>query len=86
MGEAADEPPFLQRRDQAVDAGFGAEIKRLFHLVKGRGDAIGIHPCLDEIQKFKLFAGQHRPLHHRTCWFNVLPVFPFCVNRAGKQG
>jgi competence protein ComEC len=60
VGQAADEAPLFQRRDQAVDAGFRAQIQRLLHLVKGGGHAIHIHAHADEIQQFQLLASQHQ--------------------------
>ena len=57
---AAQEAAFLQRRDQAVDAGLGLEVQRVLHLVEGGRNAAFAHPLMDEHQKFVLLAGQHR--------------------------
>jgi hypothetical protein len=73
MRQPPDEAALLQRRDQAVNAGFGAQIERLLHLVEGRRDAIALHAPVDEFQKIALFAGQH---------FRCPPVAPAVVPDA----
>ena len=58
--QAADEAALLQRRDQPVDAGFGAQIERVLHLVEGGRHAGFLQPLVDEAQQLELLAGQHR--------------------------
>ena len=36
IGQTANEAALLQRQDQAMNAGFGAQIERFFHFVEGR--------------------------------------------------
>jgi hypothetical protein len=60
MRQPPDEAALLQRRDQPVDPGLGAQVQRLLHLVEGRRHAIALHTLVDEFQKIALFAGQHR--------------------------
>ena len=60
VGQAADEAALLQRRDQAVDAGLRAQVERVLHLVEGGRHAGLLQPLIDETQKLKLFARQHR--------------------------
>ncbi len=60
FGQAADEAALLQRRDQPVNAGFGAQIERVLHLVEGRRNAGFLEPLMDETQKLELFPRQHR--------------------------
>ena len=57
--EAADKAAFLKRRDQAVDAGFGAEVQRFLHLVERGRDAVALNPFVNEFQQVKLLLGQH---------------------------
>jgi hypothetical protein len=57
--QAPDEAALLERRDQAVDARLRLEIERVLHLVEGRGHAGVLHPLVDEVEKFMLFARQH---------------------------
>ncbi len=57
--QAADEAALLQRRDQAVDARFRAQIQRVLHLVEGGWHACFLEPFIDEPQKLVLFARQH---------------------------
>ena len=59
VGQAADEAALLQRRDQPVDAGFGAQVERVLHLVEGGRNARFLQPLVDEAQQLELFAGQH---------------------------
>src|SRR5690606_13837054 len=58
--QAADKAALLQRDDQAVNAGLGAKVERILHLVKGRRDAGFLQPFIDEKQEFELLARQHR--------------------------
>ena len=60
VGQAADEAALLQRRDQPVDAGFGAQVERVLHLVEGGRHAGFGQPLVDEAQELELLAGQHR--------------------------
>ena len=59
IGQAADEATLLQRRNQAVDAGFRAQVERILHFVERGGDAGFLQALMDKAQKFELFAGQH---------------------------
>ncbi len=49
VGEAADEATLFQCRYQAVDAGFGFQVQRVFHFVERGGDAVHLHPLADEV-------------------------------------
>ena len=60
VGQAADEAALLERRDEAVDAGFRAQVERILHLVEGGRYAGLFQPFIDETQKFILFARKHR--------------------------
>jgi hypothetical protein len=60
IGQAADEAAFLQRADQAVDAGLGFQIQRLLHLLERWGDAARLQPVMDEAEQLMLLARQHR--------------------------
>src|SRR6516164_6685903 len=64
IGETADEAAFLQRRDQAVDPGFGTQVERVLHLVEGGRHAGLFEALVDEAQQFELFAGQHLAFPH----------------------
>jgi hypothetical protein len=57
--QTADEAAFLQRRDQPVDAGFGAQIERILHLIERRRNAILLHALMDEHEQIALLFGQH---------------------------
>src|SRR6187551_668152 len=59
VGQAADEAALFQGGDQAVDAGLGAEVERILHLVEGGRHAGFLEPFVDETQKFILFARKH---------------------------
>src|SRR4051812_32587354 len=59
IGQATDEAALFQRRDQAVDAGLGAQIQRILHFVEGGGNAGLFQPLVDESQEFILFAREH---------------------------
>ncbi|MNI51588.1 hypothetical protein D3C73_1063210 [compost metagenome] len=59
MGQTADEAAFLQRRDQAVDAGFGRQVQRFLHLVEGRRNARLPDALMNEHQEFVLFLCEH---------------------------
>ena len=59
VGQAADEAALFQRRDQPVDAGFGAQVERVLHFVEGGRHARFGQPLVDEAQKLELLAGQH---------------------------
>ena len=60
VGQAADEAALLERRDQAMDAGLGAQIERVLHLVEGRRHAGLLQPLMDKAQQLGLLASQHR--------------------------
>ena len=66
VGQAADEAALLQRRDEAVDSGFRAQVERVLHLVEGGRYAGFFQPFIDETQKFILFARKH--LEHSPGW------------------
>ena len=57
--QAADEAALFQSRDQPMDAGFGAQVERILHLVEGRRDAGFLEPLMDETQQLELFPRQH---------------------------
>ena len=57
--QPADEAALLERRDQPMDAGLGAQIERVLHLVEGGRNAGFLEPLVDEAQKLALFLGQH---------------------------
>ena len=66
----AQEATLFQGGDQAVDAGFGFQVQRLFHLIEGRRNAGFAHPLVNEHQQLVLFAGQHAVfLPRRNGWF-----------------
>ena len=77
--QAADESAFLQRCDQPVDAGFGPQIKRFFHLVKAGRHAIALDALVNKGQQIELFLGQHPDIPRFYLGF-VLEMFLFCVN------
>ena len=49
IGQAADEAALLERLDQPVDAGLGAQVERILHLVEGRRDAASLRRSLMNI-------------------------------------
>ena len=57
--QAADEAALLERRDQPMDAGLGAQVERILHLVEGGRHAGFLQPLMDEAQKLELLACQH---------------------------
>jgi hypothetical protein len=57
--QAANEAALLERHHEAVDAGFGAQVERVLHLVEGGGDAGFLEALVDETQQLALFLGQH---------------------------
>ena len=57
--QAANEAPFLERGDEAMDAGFRLEVERVLHLVEGGRHAGFAQPLVDEAEQFVLFARQH---------------------------
>ena len=59
IGQAADEAALLQRGDQAMDAGFRAQIERVLHFVEGGRHAGLLQALMDEAQQLELLAGQH---------------------------
>ena len=56
-----DEAALLKRHDQAMNAGFRAQIQSILHLVEGGRHSRLLQAVMDEAQKLELFAGQHRP-------------------------
>src|SRR5262249_41197709 len=54
-----DEAALLERRDQAVDAGFRAQVEGVLHLVERGGNAGLGQALVDEAQEFELLASQH---------------------------
>ncbi len=54
IGQPLDETTLLQRLDQAVDAGLGAEIQCILHLVEGRRNAGLLEPPVHENEQFVL--------------------------------
>ena len=72
MRQAADETTFLQRSDEAMDAGFGPQIKRDFHFIERGRNTVARHAHLNELQKFDLLFGQHVPVLFLARSRNVL--------------
>ena len=62
VGQAADEAALFQRRNQPMDAGFGAQVERVLHFVEGGRHAGFGQPLVDEAQELELLAGQHLSL------------------------
>ena len=60
VGQPPDEATLIQRGNQPVNAGFGAQVQRVLHFVEGRRHAGFGQPLVDEPQEFELFARQHR--------------------------
>jgi hypothetical protein len=60
LGQAAEEPALLQRRDQAMDPGLGRQVQRFLHLIEGGRDAAFLDPFMDEHEQFVLLTGEHR--------------------------
>jgi hypothetical protein len=59
VGQPANEAALLERRDQAVDPGFGTQIERLLHLVEGRRHAGLLQPLMNKAEQLVLLARQH---------------------------
>ena len=59
VGQAADEPAFLKRRDQAVHARLRLEIERILHFLKRRRNPTLFETGLDETDQLVLLAGKH---------------------------
>src|SRR5262249_47773897 len=57
--QAADEAAFLERRDEAMNAGFRTQVERVLHLVEGRRHAGFLQALMNEAQQFELFSRQH---------------------------
>ena len=58
--QTPDEAAFFQRRDQAMNAGFGAQIERILHLVERGRNACFFEALMDKTKEFCLLARQHR--------------------------
>ena len=58
--QAADEAALLQRRDQPVNAGLGAQVERVLHLVEGGRNSGLFEALMDKTKEFSLLARQHR--------------------------
>ena len=58
--QAADEAALLERRDQPMNARFGAQVERVLHLVEGRRNSGLLEPLMDKTQEFSLLAREHR--------------------------
>ena len=54
--QAADEAALLERHDQPMNAGFGAQIERVLHLVEGGRHARFLEALMDEPQQLGLLA------------------------------
>ena len=80
VGEATDKAAFLKRSNQAVNAGFRAQIQRGFHLVKTGRDAVLLQTLVNKLQKLKLLFRQHSCPLCTMPFVYVLFMFPFCVN------
>ena len=59
MRKTPDEPALFKRCDKTVDAGFGRQVQRILHLVKGWRNAGFLNALIDEEQQFLLFTSQH---------------------------
>jgi hypothetical protein len=59
VGQTADEAALLQRRDQAVDARLRPQFELFLHFVERGGHTVHLHADADEVEQFKLLAGQH---------------------------
>src|ERR1700733_15233909 len=58
--QAADKAALLKRRDQPVNAGFGAKVERILHLVKGGRNPGLLESLMDKTQELSLLACEHR--------------------------
>jgi hypothetical protein len=58
--QAADEAALLERRDQTMNAGFGAQVERILHLVERRRNACFLQALMNKTKQFCLLARQHR--------------------------
>ncbi len=56
IGEPPDEAALLKRHDQAMDAGFRAQIERVLHFVEGRRNARFLQALVNEPQQFALLS------------------------------
>ena len=59
VGQAADEAAFLERHDQAVDAGFRPQVERVLHFVEGGRNAGLFQALMNITEQFALLFGQH---------------------------
>src|SRR5204863_9129536 len=57
--QPADEAALLERGDQPVDTGLGAQIERLLHLLERGRHARFLQALVNEAEKLVLFAGEH---------------------------
>ncbi len=48
VGQAADEAPLFERRDQPMDAGLGAQVERILHFVEGGGHSRFLKALVDK--------------------------------------
>ena len=62
VGQAADEAALFQGGNEPVDAGLGAQVEGVLHLVEGGRNAGLGQALVDEAQELELLAGQHRSL------------------------
>ena len=62
MGAAAQKTAFFQGRNQAMNAGFGAQVERFLHFLKGRGKAGIPEMLINKHQQFMLFTREHLAL------------------------
>src|SRR5262249_32798239 len=60
VGQAANEAALFKRGDEAVNAGFGAQVESVLHLVEGRRHARLLQALMDKSQQFQLLPGEHR--------------------------
>src|SRR5262249_18900718 len=58
--QAADEAALLECRDQTMNAGFGAQVERILHLVERGRNACFFQALMDKTKEFCLLARQHR--------------------------
>ena len=70
IGEPPDEAALLQRHDQPMNAGLGAQIERLLHFVEGRRHALVLQALVNETKQLALLPGQHGSLPNGAARIN----------------
>ena len=59
MGKAPQKTPFLKTRYQTMNTRFRLKFQRILHFVKGRRNALRLHPLVDKQEQLMLFSSQH---------------------------